>query len=78
MTEKAPTQMTDQPILTESERRQIATILGRRANEIAGYKGDVRDKSPASVEYALELEIERLRRLEAKIKPPEPIEEDEQ
>jgi len=64
--------------LTDSERKQVATILGRRANEIAGYKDDARkDGLPASVDYALTLEIERLRRLEEKIKPVEPQSEEE-
>jgi len=72
--------------LSESERDQIATILSRRANEIAGYKGDhsceygttaaSEKQMPASVEYALELEIKRLRRLADKLttKKPEPDE----
>lgn len=66
--------------LTSSERVQVATILSRRANEISGYKSEhscekfptPTDKllMPASVEYALELEIQRLRRLADKISPP--------
>ena len=76
--------------LTPSEREQIATILSRRANEIAGYKSDHSCEKyplttkpemmmPASVEYALELEINRLRKLSSKINPPkpEPLDEDE-
>lgn len=56
--------------LTKSERAQIATILSRRANEIAGFKSDLsRTKDLASVDYALELEILRLRRLADKIDP---------
>lgn len=60
--------------LTASEREQIQTILSRRANEIARYMEDLRisgnGKMPASVEYGLELEIKRLRRLADKIVPP--------
>lgn len=62
--------MTD---LTRKEREQIATILKRRANEIAGFKGDLqKTKDLASVDYALELEIERLRELASRVNPPEP------
>ncbi len=71
------------PELTTSEREQVATILSRRANEIAGYKAEhsveaypnsikAEDRVPASVEYALELEIKRLRKLAEKINPPKP------
>jgi hypothetical protein len=63
--------------LTHSEREQIATILSRRANEIAGYSGDNRDKMPASVEYGLELEMKRLRRLADKVRPLQPETDDE-
>ncbi len=61
------------PELSESERGQIATILSRRANEIAMYKSEHykpinnQEAMPASVEYALEREIERLRRLAGKL-----------
>jgi len=59
--------------LTTRERDQIATILRRRANEIASFKGDLqRTKDLASVDYALELEIDRLRRLSDKVAPNEP------
>ena len=59
--------------LTKRECDQIATILKRRANEIASFKGDLqRTKDLASVDYALELEIDRLRRLAEKVCPPEP------
>lgn len=62
--------------LTFNECRQIATILTRRANEIASYKGELqRTKDLASVDYALELEVTRLRRLADKISPPEDIEQ---
>lgn len=58
------------PNLTNSEREQIATILSRRANEIAGFKGDFKEQL-ASVDYAMELEIKRLRKLAYKVQPPE-------
>lgn len=65
--------MTD---LTKSERDQIATILKRCANEIAIFKANLnREKDFASVYCALELEIERLRRLADRVNPPEPEEE---
>ena len=65
--------------LTKFERVQIATILKRRANEIAGFKMDMaKSKDLASVDYALELEIERLRRLAERVDPAEPEAEDEQ
>jgi len=68
--------------LTTAQRDQISTILSRRANEIAGYSDEHREKPtqpdrkgmPASVEYALELEINRLRKLSALIAPPKPPE----
>jgi hypothetical protein len=63
--------------LTPSEREQIATILARRANEIAGYSGDNRGKMPASVEFGLDLEMKRLRRLAEKVLPPQPEPDDE-
>jgi len=65
--------------LTKNERKQIAEILIRRSNEIAGYSDDYR-KNPnhfGSVELALSREIQRLRRLEEKINPPEPTEDDD-
>ena len=65
--------------LTKNERKQIAEILSRRANEIAGFKGDYQksDNHYGSVELALNREIQRLRRLEEKINPPEPTEDDD-
>lgn len=63
--------------LTKDECNQIATILERRANEVAGYCEDNKEKypreitkltMPASVQYALELEIKRLRALAGKIR----------
>ena len=62
--------------LTNKERDQIATILDRRANEIAMFKSDKKEL-PASVEYGLSLEIERLRHLAGRVNPPGP-EGDEQ
>lgn len=60
-------------LLTHKEREQIATILKRSANEIAGFKSDLsKGKDLASVDYALELEIDRLRRLAERVNPPEP------
>ena len=71
--------MTAYPSLTKSERDQIATILKRRANEIASFKMDMqKGKDLASVDYALELEIERLRRLAGRVNPPEPETEGEE
>ena len=60
--------------LTKGERKQIAEILSRRANEIAGFSGDYRNdpKHYGSVELALTREIERLRRLAERVSPPEP------
>lgn len=64
--------------LTKSERTQIAEILSRRANEIAGFSGDYRKDGNhyGSVELALTREIERLRRLADRVNPSEPEEED--
>lgn len=49
--------------LTKGERAQVAEILTRRANEIAGFHGDYRSKPEhyGSVELALSREIDRLR-----------------
>lgn len=57
--------------LTQSERSQIATILNRRANEIAGFSDTYRNdpKHFGSVEFALTREIERLRRLAERVNP---------
>jgi hypothetical protein len=51
---------------------QIADILSRRANEIAGFTNDYRSKSEhyGSVELALTREMSRLRDLAHKINPP--------
>lgn len=64
--------------LTKTEREQIAEILKRRANEIAGYNGEyVRDdKHYGSVSLALSRETERLRRLAERVCPPEPEDDD--
>lgn len=59
--------------LTTHEREQIAEILRRRANEIAGFKADYTRTSDhlGSVELALTREIERLRHLESRVCPAE-------
>ena len=63
--------------LTSSEREQISEILGRRANEIAGFSADYRrdDKHYGSVELALTREVERLRRLAERVNPSKAEEE---
>lgn len=60
--------------LTDSERKQIAEILKRRANEIAGFSDDYRRKPDhfGSVELALNREMDRLRRLADRVNPAEP------
>lgn len=57
--------------LTNYDRQQIADILSRRANEIAGFSGEYRSdpKHYGSVELALTREIERLRRLAERVSP---------
>lgn len=57
--------------LTQSEKEQIAEILNRRANEIAGFSGDYQSQGNhyGSVELALTREINRLRRLADKVNP---------
>ena len=65
--------------LTPSERAQIAEILTRRANEIAGFSAEYRSdpKHYGSVEFALTREIQRLRRLAERVNPqPEEQEDD--
>jgi hypothetical protein len=59
--------------MTKSERKQIAEILDRRANEIAGFSDDYRKDGNhfGSVELALSREIERLRRLADRVNPPD-------
>lgn len=65
--------------LTPSERKQIADILNRRSNEIAGFADNYR-KNPdhyGSVELAHTREINRLRKLADKVNPePEETEEE--
>ena len=58
-------------ILTDKEKREISEILGRRANEIAGFKHDLmQDKNHlGSVELALTREMNRLRDLADKVDP---------
>lgn len=60
--------------LTTSESAQIAEILERRANEIAGFSGEYRNNPNhyGSVELALTREIVRLRRLAERVNPPKP------
>jgi len=62
--------------LTSSERAQIAEILSRRANEIAGFHCDYRRNAGhyGSVEFALDREIHRLRRLASRVNPAQPEE----
>lgn len=57
--------------LAPSERAQIAEILARRANEIAGFSDEYRrdPKHYGSVEFALTREIQRLRRLAERVSP---------
>jgi hypothetical protein len=65
--------------LTKTEREQIAEILKRRANEIAGFGDDYRRKPEhyGSVELAMTREINRLRRLAERVCPPAPEEDEE-
>lgn len=58
--------------LTKSDREQIAEILSRRANEIAGFCDEYRRKPDhlGSVELALTRETNRLRRLAERVNPP--------
>lgn len=64
--------------LTPQDRRQIAEILERRANEIAAFKGQYTRNADhhGSVELALTREIDRLRRLAERVDP-QPDEADE-
>lgn len=59
--------------LTSGDREQIAEILTRRANEIAGFSDEYRrdGKHFGSVELALTREIQRLRRLADLVNPTE-------
>lgn len=70
--------MSAQEQLTRNESVQIAQILDRRANEIAGFSGEYRNKPDhyGSVELALTREIERLRHLSQRVCPPLPTEEE--
>ncbi|KQP36361.1 hypothetical protein [Pseudorhodoferax sp. Leaf274] len=63
--------------LTPSDRKQLAEILKRRANEIASHHLEyTRDnKHHGSVELALSREIDRLRRLADRVDPE--VEEDD-
>ena len=66
------------PDMTRRDREQIAEILKRRANEIAYFGNDYRQKEDhfGSVEMALTREVERLRRLADRVNPQEPEDED--
>lgn len=57
-------------VFTPSDCEQVAEILKRRANEIAGYLEENRAKVPGSVEMALTREMARLRTLKDRIEPP--------
>jgi len=65
--------------LTHTERAQIAEVLQRRANEIAGFSADYKRDTGhfGSVELALTREVERLRRLASRVNPPEPEDEED-
>lgn len=65
--------------LTKHERAQISEILGRRANEIAGFSSEYCNdpKHYGSVEFALSREIERLCRLAGRVNPYDPDEGEE-
>lgn len=65
--------------LTQKERKQISEILERRANEIAGFSSDYRNKPDhyGSVELALTKEINRLRHLASRVNPAQPDDEEE-
>jgi len=60
--------------LTMKEREEVAEILKRRANEVATYLGDyMKDQNHfGSVELALRREVDRLRKLQSRVAPPEP------
>ena len=57
--------------LSPSDKEQIAEILNRRANEIAGFSSNyLKDGNHfGSVELALTREIQRLRRLADRVNP---------
>lgn len=65
--------------LTQSERHQIAEILDRRANEVAGFSDEYRrdPKHHGSVEFALSREIDRLRHLAERVNQEPPEDEDQ-
>ena len=63
--------------LTKHERTQIADILERRATEISNFRNEFnKGKDLASVDYAMELETYRLRRLAERVNPAEPEQEE--
>jgi hypothetical protein len=59
------------PKLTQEDREDISEILGRRANEIAGFLSKYRENEDhyGSVELALTREIDRLRKIANKVNP---------
>ena len=59
--------------ISKKECTQIAEVLSRRANEIAGFTNEYRSKEDhyGSVEMALTREMDRLRSLARKVSPPE-------
>lgn len=63
--------------MTKNERRQIAEILNRRANEVAEFSRSYRSNLGhlGSVELSLTREIDRLRHLADRIEPTEPGDE---
>ena len=81
---------TEPASLSIAERSQLAEILDRRANEIASFKRDMEEKAteragskiqfyelPGSVELAFSREIQRLRKLADKVRPPSTDDEEE-
>jgi hypothetical protein len=64
--------------LTRKECEDIAEILDRRANEIAGFHGEYKSNSQRyrSVELAMTREINRLRKLSNRVCPPAPSGDD--
>jgi len=77
--------MTNEPILSRSERQQIAEILDRRANDVASFREDVEkklgqrlDDYRGSVDLALTREVKRLRKLADKVRPPKADENEDE
>ncbi|APW37671.1 hypothetical protein RD110_11085 [Rhodoferax koreense] len=65
----------DENSLSESDRFEVANILTRRSNEIAGFADAYRNdpKHFGSVEMALSREIDRLRSLADRVKNATPL-----